>query len=216
MPFVPAGAVDRPGEGLASNATFRAAAFSPLVKDELQNSDVINISDTHIVFMHLNESKAPELKALADVKDTIVAEIKNKQAKSKAEDMAAQLLAAVSEENKTLSEVAEANELTLVEAAAVKRTGSEYPFTLVKGVFDMALPDSEQTALEILPSNGNDVALVLLKDIVEADLEGVNLKTETAQLSRNVAANEQQLLVKALREKADVYINEDMLSQSNF
>ena len=64
------------GLGIAANPTFAQAAFSPQVKDELLNSDAINLSDTQIVFMHLNEVKDAELKPLEDVKESIITAIK--------------------------------------------------------------------------------------------------------------------------------------------
>ncbi|WP_154223630.1 SurA N-terminal domain-containing protein [Marinicella rhabdoformis] len=201
------------GEGLAANADFREAAFSGLVKDDLQNSDVINISDTHIVFIHINESKEAALKPLEEVRESVAAAVKNEQAKAMADELAEKLLTSAND-GQTLQQLADENDLTLVVATDVKRTGSEHPFTLVANVFSTELNEGDSTVL--LEANGNDVALVKLTQINDADLENVDLNSETAQLSRNVKANEQQLLIKALREKADVYINEDMLSQTGF
>lgn len=201
------------GVGLASNAIFREAAFSGLVKDDLQNSDVINISDTHIVFIHLNDSQEATLKPLEEVKDLVLSSVKNEKAKAKSDELATQLLTQANEQQ-SFQSLADENDLTLVSASGVKRTGSEHPFTLVNNIF--TTPFNEKGSIELLESNGNDRALVKITQVNEADLEAVDLNTETAQLDRNVKANEQQLLIKALREKADVYINEDMLNQTGF
>lgn len=204
------------GEGLAANEDFKAAAFSSLVKDDLQNSDVINISDTHIVFLHLNESKEAELKAFDLVKDTVETAVKNQKAKNKADDLAATLIAQINDENLTLQNVAESNELVVVDATSVKRSGSEHPFTLVKNVFNMTLEATETPTATIENANGNDVALVILKNINDADLSSIDLSAESAQLARNIKANEQQLIIAAMREKSEVFINEELLNQSAF
>ena len=50
----------------------------------------------------------------------------------------------------------------------------------------------------------------------EADLEAIDdFSVESAQLSRNIKSNEQQLLIQALRQEADVVINEELLVQAN-
>jgi peptidyl-prolyl cis-trans isomerase D len=203
------------GTGLAANPDFINAAFSSIVKDELLNSDVINISDTHIVFMNLSEVKEAELKPLEEVKDSIVTVLKNDKAADLAREMADAIITAVEAGEATLAEAAEARTLEVQQATAVARTGSSLPFSLVKNVFEMGRPAAESTAMDVLESNGNEIAVVSLTAVNDIDPDTLEDKaTESAQLNRNIKNNEQALLLQALRESASVTINEDLLNQA--
>ena len=204
------------GQGIAANQEFINAAFSPIVKDELMNSDAINLSDTHVVFLHINEIKESELKPLAEVKDSIVTVLKNQKAEEQAKALADQLVEQFNHENKSLQELAEANGLELVTETAVPRSGSSLPFNLVKDLFELPRPAEGETTAEVLKGNASDVAVVELLAVNDVDVSQIeNLDTEAAQLTRNVKNNELQLLIQALRENASITINEDLLNQTN-
>jgi len=204
------------GEGLTANQDFINAAFSSTVKDNLLNSDVIQLSDTHVVFMHLNETKPAELKPLDEVKDSIVSTLKTSKATDKARALADSIVKE-SKNGQSLADLAAQNELELLQAEGVTRTGSALPFSLVNNVFSMGRIESEGTHVEVLSANDPDIAVVELLSVNDVDVENIDdLSTESAQLSRNIKNNEQQLLIQALRESADVTINEELLNQDNF
>ena len=203
------------GLGLAAEQSFINAAFTPTVKDDLLNSDVVNISDTHIVFMHLNEIKAAELKSLDEVKDSIVTILKNQKAADQAKNLAKQIIEQHKSEGTTLSDLATAQGLEMLTETGVARTGSTLPFNLVKGLYELGRPADEVFPVVVLDGNGEDVAVVQLLAVNDVDITTLeDIKTESAQLSRNIKTNEQQLLLKALRDNATVTINEDMLNQA--
>lgn len=204
------------GQGIAANQEFINAAFSPIVKDELMNSDAVNLSDTHIVFMHISEIKEPELKPLDEVKENIVTVLKNQKATDEAQALADQLLTQY-KEGQSLQELAEAHSLELLNESAVPRTGSSLPFTLVKSIFEMPRPAGDENVIDVLNANGSDKAVVELLSVNDITVDEIeNIDTEAAQLTRNVKNNEMQLLIQALRENASITINEDLLNQSNF
>ncbi|MCB1584121.1 MAG: SurA N-terminal domain-containing protein [Xanthomonadales bacterium] len=205
------------GEGIAAEPAFINAAFSPTVKDELMNSDAINLTDTHIVFMHISEIKEAELKPLADVKDSIVTVLKNQKAEDEAKALANQLVEQHNNESKSLQTLANEHGLELVTQTAVPRTGSTLAFNLVKSLFEMPRPADNSTVVDVLQGNGSDVAVVELLAVNDADVSKIeNLETEAAQLTRSVKNNELQLLIKALRENSSITINQDLLNQANF
>lgn len=205
------------GADLTANPVFIQAAFSPTVKDEMMNSDVINITDTHVVFMHLNELKAPELKPLDDVRDAIVSTLKAQKANDAARNLADSIVNDANTTEQTLADLAAANELELVTAEDVNRVGSTLPFNLVKDVFALGRPaDEEQSEVLVLQGNGSDSVVVKLLSVNEVDLETIeDMTADSTQLSRNIKNNEQQLMIQALREAASVTVNEDLLNQTN-
>src|SRR5690606_23105043 len=120
------------GVDIAANPEFVKMAYSSLVKDDLLNSDVVNLSDTHIAFIHMNEINPAALKPRSEVSEGI----KDQLATEKSAQQAKQLAESILEQAKQTdwSELADENDLTVVEARDVKRTGSNHPFTVVKEV----------------------------------------------------------------------------------
>ena len=204
------------GEGVSSNVEFIKAAFSSTVKDELMNSDLINLSDTHVAFVHINEIKDAEVKPLEEVKDAIEVTLKNEKANEAASELAQTLVDLYQDNEQTLAEVAASYETEAQTAEAVTRVGSSLPFNLVKEVFELSRPVEGNKKAHVLTGNGNDVVVVNLLSVNDVDLETLeNIQAEGVQLSRNIRNNEQQLLIQALRESASVTINEDLLNQIN-
>ncbi len=204
------------GEGVAANSDFIQAAFSDNVKENLLNSEIIYIDDTHVAFLHLAEVKPSQLKPLSDVKDSIVSTLSNQKANESAKAMADTVLESVTTTDEDFAAVAAANGLELQTATAVSRTGSALPFNLVKNVFELARPAENAASVYAVEGNGSDVVVVKLLAVNEADLDAIeDLSAESAQLSRNIKSNEQQLLIQALRQSADITINEDLLNQAN-
>lgn len=202
------------GQGIAENPAVREAAFSAIVKDELQNSDAINLSDTDIVFIHLNQVKEAELKPLEEVKQSIEDTLKNNQAAELAQQQADAIAAQINSQDKTLAQLAEAEKLTVVNAKQVKRSGSSYPYNLVKNVFSMDKPAQDKTITAVQQADGNELAVVTLTAVQDGKVDAqADLTAESAQLLRSLKANEQQLLIKALREASSIQINQELLEK---
>ena len=206
------------GLDVAANPEFISGAFSVDVKDELRNSDAISLSDTHVVFMHLAEHKNPEPKPLEEVQDSIVLAIKSEKAQEQARGLAQEAIDQINAGDTTLEDAAVANGTEVVKATEIGRTGSSQPFNLVRNVFTLSRPaeDGENKAVQ-LESNGTDIAVVKLLDvIVKEEEEGAEStdQAQTAQLERNIRNNELQLLIAALREASSITVNEDLLQQN--
>ncbi|KAA3639215.1 MAG: hypothetical protein DWP95_10970 [Proteobacteria bacterium] len=204
------------GKGVAANQAFVQAAFSPMVKDDLLNSDVINLTDTHIVFMHMNQIKPAEVKPLEEVKDSIKTRLSNQKAAEKAQQLAQDVQTKAQQDDLNLNALADEFDLTIVAARDVKRTGSNHPVNVVNAVFRLMAPEKTDETIHVVQGNNNDVAVVELlaiKSPEEASLTEVN--QEAAQLERNIKTNEAQLLLQALRQSADISINENLLNQQN-
>ncbi len=204
------------GEGIAANPDFLEAAYSTNVKEGTLNSDLINITDTHVAFLHMNELKPAVLKPLEEVKESITTVLTDQKAADEARALATEIVEQVKNSEQKLADVAVDQELELLSDEAVTRTGSSLPFNLVQGVFGLGRPVEGEHSIHVLDGNGSDAVVVNLLAVNEVDLEGIeDLNAEAAQLVRNIKANEQQLMIQALRQAASVVINEDLLSQAS-
>lgn len=204
------------GADIAANQEFVKAAFSTFVKDDLLNSDVVNLSETHIAFIHMNEIKPATLKPLSEVTEVIKNQLSTEKSAEQAKQLAMTILEKAKEKQTDLSELADENNLTVVEANEVKRTGSNHPFTVVKEVFSLLAPANDNTHFYLVNGNNNDQAVVQLLAVNNPDPSSIdNLQQESAQLERNIKDNELQLLLQALRQSADITINEELLNTQN-
>ena len=202
------------GPGVAANPEFISAAFSIQVKEELASSGAVNLGDTHVAFMRLVEHVLPERKPLEEVQASIVQAIKTEKAQDQARELAEQVVTQVNSGEVTLEAAAENNGTEVVKATEVGRTGSSQPFNLVRNVFKLPRPAEDQQKVVQVESNGTDLAVVKLLDVIVKQEEENTDQTQTAQLERNVRANELLLLIQALREDSSVSINEELLTQN--
>jgi peptidyl-prolyl cis-trans isomerase D len=74
------------GVGIASNPKVREAAFSDDVLQGGKNSEAIELTQDHVVVVHLKEHKPPALRPLNDVRDEIRQLLRIEAAKSKAKE----------------------------------------------------------------------------------------------------------------------------------
>ncbi|MCW8869666.1 MAG: SurA N-terminal domain-containing protein [Proteobacteria bacterium] len=204
------------GEGLAANPEFVKMAYSSMVKNDLLNSDVVNLSETHIAFIHMNQVKPAELKPLDDVKETIKTRLVNEKSVEMAQQLADEVKVKAQQDGLELNALKDEFDLNLVAARDVKRTGSNHPVNVVSAVFRLMAPDKTDDTIHVVQGNNNDVAVVQLLGVKSPDESSIaQLDQEAAQLERNIKTNETQLLLQALRQSADISINEELLNQQN-
>lgn len=205
------------GGGLAANPEFVQMAYSTLVKEELMNSDVVNISDTHIAFIHMNQVKPAEVQPLEDVKEDIKTQLINQKTAEQAQQLAQKILNKAQQDDVSLNAlVDEFDGLSIIAARDVKRSGSNHPVSVVNEVFRLMAPEKSDNTIHVVNANNNDVAVVQLLAINTPDTSAISqLNNDAAQLERNIKTNEQQLLLQALRQAAKITINEQLLNQQN-
>jgi peptidyl-prolyl cis-trans isomerase D len=204
------------GEGIAANPEFVKMAYSAMVKEDLLNSDVVNLSDTHIAFIHMNEIKPAELKPLDTVKETIQDTLIKEKSAQKAKELADEIKTKAKQDAVNLNALTEEFDVTLVAARDVKRSGSNHPVNVVNEVFNLTSPDKTDDTIHVVPANNDDVAVVQLLAVKSPEVSTITqVEQEAAQLERNIKTNETQLLLQALRQSADISINEDLLNQQN-
>ena len=204
------------GEGVAANPEFVKMAYTPMVKEDLLNSDVVNLSDTHIAFIHMNQVKPAEVKPYEEVKDTIKTRLVSEKSADRAQQLAQDILAKAQQDNLDLNDMTDDFDVSLVAARDVKRTGSNHPVNLVKGVFQLMGPEKTDDTVHVVNSNSNDVAVVQILAVKSPDADSLTeLNQDAAQLERKIKTNEAQLLLQAMRQSADISINEELLNQQS-
>lgn len=200
------------GEGIAANPGVVAAAFSDMVLGQGAVSDPVDLGENHIVMLRLREHFPQALKPLDEVRDEVVASIRQKRsmeaALARAEGVMAELQAGAE-----ISGVAEAQGLELVEAEAAKRTSAEIDARLREQLFQMEAPAEGGMVTQVVELV-NGYAVVQLEKVTDGTLgEDDELRRLTFERRvTNGSASEETLgFLRLLRAQSTIEVYEDRL-----
>ena len=151
------------GEGIAIHEKVRAAAFDEKVLADRELSEVIEISNSEIVVVGLNQHKDPEVKSLAEVEQAIKSQL-----------LADKALTLASEQAETLAVSLKAGEAVSADWKTVSVTidqQSDAPAELATAVF--ALPKQQGEVATVKVVGGHAVARLVsvTQGIVEDSAE---------------------------------------------
>lgn len=194
--------------GLFRNPKLTAAAFSDDVLYQGNNSELVEITPEHSVVLRVLEHKEASTRPLEEVRDQIIATLRQQQAAAKAKERGETQLASLNEGGTTLAEIAESLELELTNKDLVERNaagGRE----IANAVFRMAAPAGDESRYQGLASANGDYLLIALSEVKDGDISQLD-DNEKEQLKRSLAASmgraEYQHMLDNLRSEAKVEI----------
>lgn len=194
------------GEGIAEDPAVRAAAFGEEVLNG-RNSDPIEVGDEKAVLIRIKEHQPPSDKPLTEVKEAIVAKLRETEARKEAAAQAGELLQKV-QSGQALAEAAKAKGFDLVKpAAALRRTDEKLPSELVRAVFKLPRsPGGRPAAASITLENGDQIVYTVIAVNDGPPLPTESKERDTAQqfLSRVEGQRQFSAFLGRLRERADV------------
>ena len=200
------------GEGIGAEAKVREAAFSLEVKTERINSSLIEISPTRALVLRLNSHEDAAVRPFAEVEkeasDAFIAAEARKLTLASGEALLASLQKA--NDWTALETIPELKTEDIQVFEKLKRNDRKTTPQVVAEVFKMNAADTEgQSAFSniILP-NGDYVAIGLSSVVNgSAEVSAGGLASFKAEMARR----EQDALLKAMREQAEVVINQTAL-----
>ncbi len=188
------------GQGIATEAKIRTAAFSDEVLAQALNSEVIELSDNRVVFLRVNEHKPAAQKGITEVSEQIDAIIRQRKGREKSQEVGKQALAALSS-GQSLDDIAGDWGASIVDSGFVARDTNQLDNELVRLAFSMEKPDSVQQYEGFSHSDGRysivELSAVLAND---SDQDADKVKALTA----SQAAAEYQAVLKLLATRAEV------------
>ncbi|WP_022950822.1 SurA N-terminal domain-containing protein [Leucothrix mucor] len=200
------------GAGLGQQAAVREAAFSDDVMNNRRNSSLIEISPTEAVVVRLEVHEDASVKPFAEVEkqatDAYIDSESRKLTRESGEALLAELQKTA--DWSALEGIAELNPADIETFEQLKRNDRKLSPQVVSEIFKLSPADAEgkvSFASTILP-NG-DFSLIGLDKVVDGDTEVSNggLNSFKEELSRR----EQDALIKAMREQAEVIVNDSAL-----
>ena len=198
------------GGGIAANAAVRQKAFSNEVLAQGNNSDPIQIGPNHVVVIRVQNQVPSELKPLPQVRNQIIATLKQQQAAHQAQQVAAQVQAALVS-GQSLAQVAARYKLKFTAARFVTRTDtSSVPAALLKAAFAAPPPNGKTPQTGVVALSGGDQAVYLLTGMKAGGVSGWSKDQRLAQLQQLTRANAQAefaAYLATLHQQAKIKIN---------
>ena len=199
------------GDALFSNDRIVSAAFSEEVLQQNRNSDLLEISDTHVVVLHLREHKAASQRPLDEVKELIVGRIKQQQAREMADQDAKAALTRLAAAEAP-EQVAADYKQKWQDAGFIKRQPSETDKSneqIREVAFSLPRPKDNQPELTSLILPGGDAVVVALYSVQDGEpvTDRVALQAVEKQLANMSGQIEYSAFLAYLQSKADITRN---------
>jgi len=201
------------GEGIFGHAKVVAAAFSDEVRKEGNNSDLIEPERNRMqaIVLRVLEHEEATAKPLDEVRGEIVSILKDKRAADRADAKAAELVEGlIAGEDKTaLLADYEIKELGLVARDAVKDPEG-MPAEIREYAFKLPHPSTDKAAYGSLRLSGGDGAVVIVEEVVDGAVEGMDEKERDQvreRLARGVGRAYYNDLVADLESRAEIKRN---------
>ena len=188
---------------------FVSAAYSDLVLNEGENSDVIELGQDRFVVLNLAEQIPERQKTLDEVQTQITDILKTIEAKKIIDDLAANISSALSDGENTKAEalIAE-NELEWSESNWISRN-SGLPLNMTSMIFKMAKPSTGESVYSSNSLNENISIVFDLKDVRVSE-EIVDERITDGYLNEQL--NELFInLIKELKESAEIKVYSELL-----
>ena len=188
------------GDGLSAEPQVLAAAFSPEVLQDDENSTPLSLPDGRIAVIRKAAYEAPRQKPLtevtAEVREALVAE----RARAKAREEAQAMIEAARSREVSLADIAAERGLSVRATGPVSRAQEDVPAPVLSTLFQLPRPADGQVSLGLASLRDGDQAVVALSAVDAPEPNPVVLDEQRQQLAELTAGQEFSALQRALRD----------------
>jgi len=196
------------GSGIGKFPKVRAAAFSEDVLEAGNNSEPVEVGSDDAIVLRIKDREPAHPAPVAEVKDKIVAALKQEKAVKSARAAGEKLLQKLAS-GSPMQDLANDDKLSVHTADAVGRDAPKHSPELLREVFRLPRPPQGGHVDKGLALADGDYAVVRLKAVIDADPADMS-KEQRARLKRGFETMRQNLalstMVSALRRQASVEI----------
>jgi peptidyl-prolyl cis-trans isomerase D len=201
---------DSSSDELISNPKIVSNSFDPELISSGQNSEAIELSDNHIVVLRVLDHKVATTKAIDDVRDEVIADIRQERAAEKinesGEAIAEQLKSGTSPDSIT-SEIKV--EWTTVEK--VGRDDVDVNRAVLRNAFQVGTPSDNKPIVSSSRLGSGDYAIIIVTAAYDGDVvaDDALSKPVDMELRRTRGTSEWQEFIKNAKTNANVIIYKD-------
>ena len=198
-------------EGLLVDPKIVLTSFSPEVMSTGQNSEVLELSNNHLVVLRVIEHITSTVKPLELVRDEIVNDILFFQAGEKQRELGQSILVQL-REGKMLEELETEYPIDWKHAEAVTRTDVSVKRAILRTAFNLSRPQDDKPVYGGATLGTGDYAVIILTKIaVPETIFEKDIEDKQQQLQRVRAGADWNDFLKALRGRADIEVYNDRI-----
>ncbi len=204
----------RGGKGILANSKVLSAAFSDEVLKQGRNSELVELSDSHVLVLRVKKHQPAAVRPLNEVKQQIVAALKAEKASGKADEVARDILERLNK-GETIDNIkASYTTVKWNQPGWIKRQPDKkslVPAPVRQYVFSMAKPQADKVTWNRtrLPSGGQVVIGLFAVDIDKA------APFNARQFVQALGNADFNAYLDFLKSQADISINEEVLNADN-
>jgi len=206
------------GKGIAENEKLRNIAFSPLVLEQGSNSDIVEISQTHVVVLRLNDhipaTAIPLVEVSSKIETILSAQNGYKQTKAAALDVKSKI-GSIFEAGESIESLkADGIQIDVIASLGRKDNTKVSDPSILHNAFEITANQNESPAVKEVDLMSGDVALIVLTkvnapdNIAQGRLDGVKGDVLRDSASRAFAST-----VQVIKESADIDINTRLIEK---
>ena len=202
------------GSGLFSSQEVIDAAFSEAVLNDGNNSDALELSDSQVMVLHLEQYIEESILPLEDVAGEISVNIRTDMERKAATALGESLYAAVDDKDQ-LDQLLTENQLEWVVADAVDRNAFSLNRQVLQEVFAMPEPLDSPERSNLTLDNGTFV-IVELNQVTEGSIDSIPEEQRDSMTDRmlsDLGNSDFQAFLGNLRDSADI---QSSLADENF
>ena len=197
------------GTGIAANAKVRNTAFENAVLNEKLNSDAIEITNKHVVVIRVADHKPTTSKDFAEVKASIVAELKQNKSEQMAKADATKIFTQVESDNSSVSwnTLMAAHKANAKALNLVKRDSDKANRQLIQTAFKLTKPESGKVSFKQVALNNGNAAIVAVTAVKAMKADTDTLVTDTEKrLTGQISGQEFSAVIAAIKQNYDIVI----------
>ena len=194
-------------EGLLSKPAIIQKSFDAELINSGNNSDVIEISDNHIIVLRVLDYKEAYTRPLEEVSTEVIASIRLKLATNKINEVGdaivAELKSGVSPE-----EITSYSGIEWTSAEKVKRDDVSVNRAILRSTFEVGRPSSDEPIITSQNLGSGDYAIIIVSNAYDeiSEVDEEQKKSTDLRLRRLLSTGEWQDLLRDVRKKSNIRI----------
>ena len=206
------------GEPFGANQTVIDTVFDPLVKDDRQISDVIEIDADRSIMVHVTDYHEAARRSLEEVRDTIVFNLQSARALNVIEDRSRRLREAL-EEGRDFEEMAFQLEAAFQPNLTLNRLSEDVDVAVLDSIFRVKKPSPGNARLGSTVTTQGDYAVFMVNAVVPGRPESIPLAERDQRkedLQRAAGTSDLDAFVSELVRNAAIERSEDAIEGPEF
>jgi len=197
------------GKGIAANDKVRNAAFNTEVISEGRNSDIIEISNNHVIVLRVDTHTEAKPKTLDEVKHLIESSIRVEKAREKSMANALEALVKL-QQGISLDDKSVQSTANLVQLGSVKRDNASANKQILTEAFTMAKPVDNKPVYKVVEISSGAAVIELKSVTAPKQATTDELQILSRQFANEQANRDMSVLLEHLKSQSEILRSEEL------